>query len=159
MDCLKKAIKNKTVLIENTSIPKKQYMCLVVKGGCSPEIATKDMKSYKVVVPVDNATWMSKYQRTTHEYGKVLSIGQPLKMEKHRASELSSIHPTEFAYHIYEGFHSFAHEEYARQILNPEYDAIVECTIPAGAEYCYGTFGEIVSNKIIVHKNDKNFIY
>lgn len=124
-------------------------MCLIPKKGCWIATANEDIKCWKVVSPriyfVDER--QSIYQGTYHKFEEVLEACEHLRATK--------VFENNKPYRqINEGFHAYLSIERAARLLY--YDKtkrVVECTIPKGAEYCYGTFDDIVANKMIVHKH------
>jgi len=122
-------------------------MCLVVKEGCKPEIASEDITCWKFVNMLRKDKWMAPIRGTLHDYDKVLI-----------ACDRLSVEPWHVAYGILhfvieEGFHGYTNIDDAKNKANIfNAHTLVKCTIPKGAEYCLGPNGEIAATKMIVHK-------
>jgi hypothetical protein len=131
-------------------------MCLFIKPGCKIEIAKEPISVFKLVFKVSEKEWKSYVRKTIHDYNKELKT----------VDHLTSIKLFDSDSYIEEGFHSCVNKKaishcisnliryYTYHIIkNLE---VVSATIPEGTEYCLGSSGDIVSNKIIVHKPEIN---
>jgi len=125
-------------------------MCLYVKEGCKPEIATKDILCYK---RVDNhiTYWKpciyTENVEYSYPYNKVLTAEYCSKGEIHPIQHLKMEKVADY-YKINEGFH-------ARYIGKSNF--LKTCIIPKGTEYCLGKDGDIVAVNMIVFRSIEDY--
>lgn len=119
-------------------------MCLNIKSGCKIEVAERPIPVYKYVDRRgDNKilwinTWKSIVRRTIHRYNRLLTACLHLK--------------TNVLGNIDKGFHAYIKNSGGEYRHGLRY-----AIIPKGAEYCFGTFDEIVANQMIVFSSKKKF--
>lgn len=144
-------------------------MCLIVKEGCKPEIAEKDILCFKVVEEYSMETWIPCYISTTMTFSyntvinaKKISYPNPPTVEiisdiKHL--EVCNLVPEDIyqaVETIYNGFHS--NRDFLSACFHNIGGFIKICIIPKGAEYCLGNDHDIVSTQLIVFSNLKEYI-
>lgn len=114
-------------------------MCLNVEPGEWIRVAEKEITFYKRVDVIEPSSgehpFFSSPYRSYRYYTKENLLGKSLEIE---GSQPSVIH---------KGFHGYTTREAARRAQFLE-EIILECIIPIGAEYCYGSHGEVVSNQM-----------
>lgn len=118
-------------------------MCLIVKKGCAPEIAQKDITCWKLVdVDYIQQIWTPCIYTYTHAVfplNKVVAALKEYEKIEHLTIEIAP-HGLRSVRYINYGFHAKTH-------VLPNYNI---CVIPKGAEYCLGEDDDIVSTKMIV---------
>ena len=132
-------------------------MCLKVIGDNKIKVAEEDILVYKVV-----------WKNSDHSF-KTLYYKAEAKLGNRYESELNFIKPSmvkpyNYGY-VYEGLHSFLYPEDAFDELVEavEHDlssdiedviAIVECTVPKGAKYYRGIFGDApcIASDTLIYK-------
>lgn len=119
-------------------------MCLIVKQGCVPEIAQKDITCWKTVdmYPLQQV-WMPCIYTYTHDMFPLNKVATALNCHEeieHLAIEKSP-HGLCSVRYINYGFHAKTTHTLPNHNI---------CIIPQGAEYCLGEYGEIVATKMIV---------
>ena len=141
-------------------------MCLRVKKGCRPEIAKKDITTWKYVVDTFNVnrSWKPVFR------GGYLPYDEPVTAEEWNERcdrvPVSKLHVREYASvkygEIFTGFHSLRNLWGVFNMLgvlgHMRQYSLKWCIIPKGAEYCKGTHGEIVSTGIIVFRSFSNYL-
>lgn len=117
-------------------------MCLIVEKDCKIEVAEKNIPVLKLTNKAETPdTWTAPLIRTKHKFNEVLVACEHLQaVNKDWAGPKGGLV-------IEQGFHAYRKDS-PNIILNP-------AIIPEGAEYCFGTDGEIVSNKLIVFSNEE----
>ena len=113
-------------------------MCLFVKANCKPEIATEDILCYKLVLsnPGGWTGWFY-YSKTIFQWNIPVIAENDLNNPIEHL-EIDQTEMINYGFHANLIKHCTRHEHY--------------CIIPAGSEYCYGMFNEIVSTQIIVFR-------
>ena len=110
-------------------------MCLVVKAGCKIEITEK---------PILVSRKYRKYGLFRKRWGPL--VWETKKRWKYNESVEACEHLKIFNFDsIGSGFHS----NLALTLIS------ANAIIPKGAEYCYGLFNEVVSNKLIVFSSNR----
>jgi hypothetical protein len=139
-------------LINNLIINKLERrinMCLIVKEGCKPEIARKDITCWKrVVTKLLYGNWMPVIFAGIYRTFPLNKVATALKDYKEPISHLEIEEAWDLKTIDY-GFHA------KTKFVNLNYNI---CVIPAGAEYCLGTDNEIVATQIIVFDTYANYI-
>ena len=123
-------------------------MCLIVKPGCKPEIARKDIVCWKRVrtsLPYGN--WMPVIFLDCYKTFPLNKVATALKDDKEPISHLEIDEAWDLETIDY-GFHANTKFSTDNNI----------CVIPAGAEYCLGEGNEIVATQIIVFGTYMNYL-
>ena len=125
-------------------------MCLIVKLGCKPEIARKDIVCWKRVgTKCLQGNWMPVIFANSYRTFPLNRVATALKDDKEPISHLE-IDELGYAETIDYGFHANT------KFFTPDHKI---CVIPAGAEYCLGTDNEIVVTQIIVFDTYMDYIW
>lgn len=125
-------------------------MCLIVKEGCEPEIAKKDIVCYKLVGSCGDYGWESIYNCSEHTF---------------KWNEVETAR-NRFYNRINDCWKEFTIQHLnvdARGRINAGFHARLEkidsndvkeriCIIPAGTEYCFGSYNEVVAVQMIVFR-------
>lgn len=122
-------------------------MCLIVKQGCVPEIAQKDITCWKVV-DIDHIQqiWMPCIYTYNHAVFPLNKVSTALD-ESYEGITHLTIEKSPCLYsvrNINYGFHAKTH---VKTLVLPNYNI---CIIPKRAEYCLGEYDDIVATKMIV---------
>lgn len=124
-------------------------MCLFVKKGCKPEIASKDITCWKRVrtsLPYGN--WMPAVFTGSNRTFPLNKVATALKDDKEPISHLEIDEAWDLETIDY-GFHANT------KFSTPGYNI---CIIPTGAEYCLGIDNEIVATRMIIFGTYANYI-
>ena len=105
--------------------------------------AEKPIPVFKLVEKISGNQWTAFYRKTVHNLGEELIDTDHLKLE----TEDLYGWPYRF---VTTGFHAFLKNSLQKL-------CICKAIIPEGAEYCYGTNNEIVSNRIIVFSSKEEY--
>lgn len=122
-------------------------MCLFVKRGCHPEIASKDIVCWKRVGTKHlHGKWVPVIFTGSYRTFPLNKVATALKDDKEPIShlEIDEVFET-----IDYGFH--AETKFGTLGYNI-------CIIPTGAEYCLGINNEIVATQMIVFDTYTNYI-
>jgi hypothetical protein len=130
-------------------------MCLYVKENCKPEIATEDIHCYKKALKSKDG-WQGYFQKY-FEYSETIFPWNTIVTAKNNLNDpiehleiISNFLSTE--QYITRGFHACI-GKIPFPSLFYHY-----CIIPAGSEYCYGKYDEIVSTQMIVFRRKFDYL-
>lgn len=115
-------------------------MCLEIEWNGIKMTADKDITVYKVIRD-DNTSWNRLFP---YMPGVKYTLNVP-DSEKFNQAEFESVR---YRRYVSEGFHAYAYKK-AALARGGHWRKAVSFTIPKGAHYYLGTFGEIVSDQII----------
>lgn len=138
-------------------------MCLTIKQGCKPEIATKDIHCYKYVNPcgrngVDGWKGLFEYSNRIYPWNVLITAEKetwlfnggeysytPIEHLELMVNQMPNRRDSTLIHQIIAyGFHAHIAKIHGRHH---------DCIIPAGTEFCYGDSGDIVAtNMIVFHK-------
>ena len=133
-------------------------MCLTIKKGQEPQIASEDIPCYKVILMYDNY-YITPYREMRIE------IGCTYESELYTSGALILKHSQYYA-QIDIGLHSFKNLKGATDDLSflPSNDytvEIVKCIIPKGATYYEGTFNnresyasDKIKYELVINRDD-----
>lgn len=136
-------------------------MCLVVKSDCKIEVAERPIPVIKVVSKESKILlglikfWHPFYINRLERF----AYNRVLKSSVENLKEIPDSHNC-VVRNIIEGFHAFlSSNNYLKDIHRYKNFEYIEryAVIPEGVEYCYGKFGEIVANKMIVFSSEEKF--
>lgn len=114
-------------------------MCLYVERGMAIKTAKQDITVYKMITKNN----ISVYQNFKYEPNTLYRLRKKLVAERVRNNTIRIVNS---------GFHAFRNnaDSYALKAINTNYsnEKYVEFTIPKGAKYYIGEYGDIVSTSI-----------
>ena len=140
-------------------------MCLKVKRGCKPHIATSDIVCYKVVEMTESGSrWRSPYEQSVQLYNRRTRAMDYGGLQRECCEPITELHINDFD-EILCGLHAFVDYDRAEvdmmewRFARPRNKFIVRtAVIPKGAECCLGMNGDIVATEMIVFGSTVSYL-
>lgn len=139
-------------------------MCLKVKNGCEPTIASGDIAVYKIVTHCNMSQYESAYRCTREHYNKCVEARDDSVNEFPVIGKLK-VRDAANGREIHAGLHAYL--EHGRAMIALSMVGMVglrgfglrvcRAVIPKGAEYCLGDDGDIVATRMIVFNTENEY--
>lgn len=140
-------------------------MCLKVKNGCEPTIASGDIAVYKIVTHRNMSRYESAYRCTREHYNKCVEARDDSVNEFPVIGKLK-VRDAANGGEIHAGLHAYL--EHGRAMIALSMVGMVglrgfglrvcRAVIPKGAECCLGMNGDIVATEMIVFGSYRSYL-